>query len=76
MTRISETRGIATGLPTLNIEPIETLRERAPSDAEPDLTLAGLTLGVNSDPWMPRAPVKALLRSGCKVTRHPPRGSV
>ena len=23
---------------------------------------------------MPRAPVKALLRSGCKLTRHPPAG--
>jgi hypothetical protein len=39
------------------------------------LTLADLTLGLNPDPRRLRAPVNALLRSGCKETGHPRRGS-
>lgn len=37
--------------------------------------LAGLTLGGQVCTRMPRTPVRALLRSGCKLTRHPQRGA-
>jgi len=64
------------GLRVLSPDGDIALHESVLRDPGSVLTLADLTLGLNSDPWMLRAPVKALLRSGCKVTRHPPRGSV